>query len=102
MKSFLFFMILFFSFSAIPALAESEKTLVCFPPVDPLYRDLEFQIKASPKGQCGKDEKIYEVKRSEGGVILFMPYNDSTATSQPATPRTNASPKSGKSIFSNF
>lgn len=102
MKAFLFFLILFLSFSASPALAESDKTIVCFPNVDPLYRDLEFQIKTSQKGLCGKDEKIYELQRKEGGVILFMPYEDSSPSSQPSVSGTTNTPKTGKSSFSNF
>lgn len=96
MKIFTLFIFLFLFLSSFPLRAH-EKVLVCFPMLDPTYRDLEFQIKPS-QGTCGKDETIYEVKKEGDGVILFFPYDASPST-QPSPTSIPTSSKMGKSIF---
>ncbi len=98
MKYFLFQILFLILTSFTPFLQASDKTLLCFPDLDPSYRQFNFQIKPS-HGTCEKDEKIYEVKKVAGGVILFFPYDSSNPTSQPTPSAIPTTPKTGKSIF---
>ena len=77
MKYFLM-ILLFFLYTPLYA---AEKILVCLPPIDPSYRSMNFQIKPN-KETCAKDEKIFEVKKSEGQSLLLIPYE--TPNTQPA------------------
>ena len=98
MKYFLFKILLLILIFLSPLILATEKTLLCFPAIDPSNRELHFQIKAS-RGTCEKDEKLYEVKRAESGVLLFLPYDSSNPTTQPAPFASPTTPKTGKSIF---
>ncbi len=82
MKIILSFLLLIFltafSFSGKAA----DKMLVCLPDLN-IPRSIPLQMKPS-SGNCSKDEKLFEIQKSESGITLLLPYESTPASSQPA------------------
>lgn len=76
--------------------ANADKILVCLPVQDFTARQFTFQIKPS-QGQCNKNEEIYEVKKSDQGITLLLPFSPNIQDTQPTVTPTRI--KTGRSIY---
>lgn len=83
MKIFIRLTLFFMTLSLSTPLFAAEKSFVCIPDLNTNTRSLSFALKPST-GSCPKDEKLFELQRAEGGVVLFLPYeNPSPNTTAP-------------------
>lgn len=82
MKKLFFFLVLALFTSLSFWAKASDKMLVCLPDLN-IPRSIPLQMKPS-SGNCSKDEKLFEIQKSESGITLLLPYESTPASSQPA------------------